>query len=114
MPTKLKNDTQVWKLAKDLGLNPKGDPLAEIVNYCLRTVRGFLKDYPCSSLSELTDTAATLLETKFVEIHSDEELELVKSEYLKKGETAFALLDKELGPKVYAITFRRLRAKKTE
>lgn len=114
MPKNLKSDPQVWNLARDLGLKPKNDPLTEIIRYCLQQIRGFLKEFPCDTLSDLLETAAAKLDTNFIEIHSDEELEKVKSEYLKKGETAFALLEKELGPEVYAITFRRLRAKKRE
>ncbi|MCA1617791.1 MAG: hypothetical protein LC795_00445 [Acidobacteria bacterium] len=114
MPTKLKDDFQIWKLAKDLGLKPKDDPVKEIVHYCLQQVRAFLKEFPCDSLSDLLETSATKLDTKFVEIHSDEELQGVKCEYLNKGETAFALLDEELKPKVYAVTFRRLTAKRGE
>ncbi len=114
MPKNLKSDTQVWNLARDLGLKPKDDPLTEIVRYCLQQIRGFLKEFPCDTLADLLEMAAAKLDTTFIEIHSDEELEEVKSEYLKKGEAAFALLDKELGPKVYAITFRRLKAKKRE
>ena len=114
MPTMLKNDIQVWNLARDLGIKPKDDPLGDIVHYCLRQVRAFLKEFPCDSLSDLLEVAAAKLDTIFLEIHSDEDLQRIKSEYLKKGETGFALLDKELGPKVYAITFRRLNAKKGE
>lgn len=114
MPTKLKNDLQVWNLAKDLGLKPKDDPVKEIVRYCLRQVRAFLQEIPCDSLSGLLDVAAAKLDTIFVEINSDEDLQRVKSEYLNKGETAFALLESELGPNVYAITFRRLNATKRE
>lgn len=114
MPKKLKNDMQVWKLAKDLGLKPKDDPLTDIIRYCLNRLRSILKDFPCETLNELLINAATILDTSFIEIHSDEELEQLKSKYLEQGETEFALLDKELGPKVYAITFRLLKAKKGE
>jgi hypothetical protein len=114
MPKNLKNDPQVRNLARDLGLKPKDDPLAEIIHYCLKHVRAFLKEFPCDTLSDLLKTAAAKLDTNFVEIHSDEDLQRVKSEYLNKGEAAFALLEKELGPKVYAVTFRRLAATNKE
>jgi hypothetical protein len=112
MPKKLKNDMQVWKLARDLGLKPKDDPLTDIIRHCLNRLRSILKDYPCETLTDLLETAATILDTVFVEIHSDEDLERLKSEYLEKGETAFALLEEELGPKADAITFRLREAKR--
>jgi hypothetical protein len=114
MPKNLKSDAQVWNLARDLGLKPKDDPLTEIIRYCLQQIRAFLKEFPCDTLEDLLKTAAANLDTTFVEIHNDEDLQRVKLEYLNKGEAAFALLDKELGPNVYAVTFRRLRAKKRE
>ena len=104
----LQNDIQIWKLARDLDLKLKRDPVTEITEHCVNKIRSFIKDFPCDTLSELLANAETILKTRFVEVRTDEELRQIRDHYFKKGETEFALLEKELGPGVYAITFRRL------
>jgi hypothetical protein len=91
-----------------MDLKLKRDPVTEITDYCVNRIRTFIKDFPCDTLSELLANAETILKTRFVEVRTDEELCQVRDHYFKKGETEFALLEKELGPGVYAITFRRL------
>lgn len=108
MARSLKNDVEIWKLARDLGLKRSDDPLTSITNYCASRIRSLLRDFPCTTLSDLLTNAATKLETLFIDIRTDEELRQVRDHYFRKGETGFALLEEELGPKVLAITFRRL------
>ena len=110
----LKNDHVIWTLARDLGLAGKTDPVGEIVEFCVRQMRALLKEFPCESLSQLLQIAATKFETVFREIHSDEELRQLRDEFLSRGEKEFALLETELGPDVFAITFRLLRPKRGE
>ncbi len=107
MASRLKNDPQVWRLAADLGLRPNADPVADIRAFCRKRIRALIRDFRCATLRELLDTAAASLDTLFIEIRSDEQLERVKREYVAKGEVVFATLDKELGPETFAITFRR-------
>jgi hypothetical protein len=97
-------------LAADLGLRPTTDPVADVRGFCRKRIRGLIRDYRCATLHALLDTATASLDTLFVEIRSDEQLEQVKREYLAKGEVVFATLDKELGPQTFAITFRRRKA----
>ncbi len=50
------------------------------------------------------------METKFEEIHSDDDLRQIRLRYVGKGEMAFANLEEELsGVGDYAITIRRVR-----
>jgi hypothetical protein len=111
MPRGLKNDLQIWKLARDLDLPAREDPLGEIIEYCLKWTRDVLRMCPCDSLSELLENAATKLETIFREVHTDEDLLEVRNEFLRRGEKEFALVDHELGPGCFAITFRLLNPK---
>lgn len=108
MARSLKNDVGIWKLSRDLGLKPSDDPLTSITDHCASRIRSLLREFPCNTLSDLLTNAATKLETLFIDIRSDEELRKVRDHYFRKGETGFALLEDELGPKVLAITFRRL------
>ena|SRR5256885_4789247 len=112
MTKTLNNSLQIWTLAKDLDLNPKEDPIAAIVQYCVQCLRAFLAEFPCKTLSELLKVAEAKLDTKFIDIHSDEDLHRVRDEFVRKGEEQFKLLEKYLGEQVYAITFLRLNPKK--
>lgn len=114
MTRTLKSDMQVWNLARDLGLDPKDDPLAEILRYCISRLHSFLAEFPCETLTDLLEMAAANLDTIFIEIHSDTDLHRIKMEFLQKGEMAFATLEKELKPGVYAITYKRLAAQRGE
>lgn len=107
MPQKLANSPQIWTLAKDLGLKRSADPVKEIVGFARRKVESLLDGISCETLSDLLKFAAAKVDTLFVEIHSDEELIDVKHRYTLEGELAFADLESQLGPHVYAITFRR-------
>ncbi|HXM46354.1 MAG TPA: hypothetical protein VN956_00710 [Pyrinomonadaceae bacterium] len=110
----LKNNLQIWKLARDLGLPGRDDPLTEIISYCASRMRKLLNQFPCHSLSQLLENAATHLDTNFREIHSDDELKEVRDHFFRRGEKEFALLDHELKPGVFAITFKRLKPKPGE
>jgi len=115
MNSKLKSSPQIWQLAADLGLRPKEDPVASIVEYCKRRVRKMLPELgACDSLSKLLDWVGARLETAFEEIQSDEDLQRIKQLYCSRGETGFANLEIELSDEVFGITFRRLRAEPWE
>lgn len=109
MSPKLKQSPQVWKLASDLGLNPKYDALADIVEFARKKVRAFYEEFTPATLSDLLTVAAAKLDTFFIEIHDDSQLEDVKREFLDRGEVSFANLEDQLAPDVFAITFRLLR-----
>jgi hypothetical protein len=114
MPRGLKNDPQIWTLARDLGLRVKDDPLAEILAYCSKWARDLFSEFRCNSLSDLLEYAADRLSTVFREVHTDEELAEIKDQYLKRGEKEFALVDQEFDSGVLAITFRLLTPRKGE
>jgi len=114
MPPKLASNPQVWRLAKDLGLRPAGDPVDAIVKFAHRQVRSFLDGISCNTLTELLRIVAAKVDTLFVEIHDDRELFAVKDRYLREGELAFADLESQLSRNVYAITFRRTAGKPSD
>ena len=107
MPPKLANNPVVWGLATDLGLKPKGDPLEAIITFTRQRIRSFMKEISCSTLTDLLAVAAAKVDTLFVEIHTDEDLQIVKKKYTREGELAFANLESQLAPDIYAITFKR-------
>lgn len=108
MPPKLKDDPSIWRLAADLDLKPGPDPVTAILRACQKKTRSFLREFPCTTLTELLDTAAAKLDTLFIEIHTNEELLQIKRDFTLRGEISFANLEDQLSANVYAITFRLL------
>jgi hypothetical protein len=114
-PPTLKRSYKIHALAGDLGIRPSGDPVRDIVRFCEKRVRRFLRDFPdCVTLSQLLDISASKLGTRFEEVHSEEQLDEVRTRYLRQGEKAFASLHEELSTHVFGITFRRINRKPWE
>lgn len=107
MPSKVNKSPQIWKLAADLGLNPTGDPVSNILHYCERKIRKFLKDFPdCETPSHLLEWVAGKVGTIFEMVRTDEELQQVKQKYLRKRQKIFVKLEQDLGDDVFGITFK--------
>lgn len=89
--------------------------MRDVVRFCEKRVTRFLKDFPdCKTLSQLLDISASKLGTKFEEIHSDHQLNDVRTRYLNSGEKSFASLHEELTVEVFGVTFKRLSRKPWE
>lgn len=115
MPPQLKKSIKVQKLARDLGLKNAADPVSAIVDYCRLKVKKFLADFPeCDQLHDLLLFLAQKMGTFFEEIHTDEDLENIKSKYLLRGEKIFVLLKEELAEDVFGITFRLMNRESWE
>lgn len=102
----LKESFQIARLAADLRLPRKEDPVATILSFCHRRINSVLNEFGCTTLSGLMNAVAASLDTLFVEIHDDSGLAELRAAYLGRGERIFATLTEQLGPDVYAITFR--------
>ena len=106
MPPGLRSSFQIAYLASDLQLGHQRDPVAGILAFCHRRINDIVREFGCATLSELLRATAATLDTLFVEIRDDAELADVRTEYLARGERVFATLAEQLGPHVYAITFK--------
>src|SRR5262245_17511766 len=106
---KLSSKPQIIKLARDLRIKPGEDAARAIIAFCLRAIQRIRREFPCDTLEELLEIAAIRLDTKFWEIHSDEELRILKQDFVALGELGFANLDRELDSKVFAITFKLIQ-----
>ena len=113
MPSKLSHNLTIRTLAADLGLKPSEDPVSEIIRFCHKQVKQFLADLPirCSNPAELLHLVANKLRTEFREVHSDQDLENVRREFLEKKEAGFISLHQELDGRVLGITLKRLNPK---
>ena len=114
MPPSLRSSFEIARLAADLGLDHRRDPVAAILAFCHRRVNDVGREFNCTTLSELLKATAATLDTLFVEIHDDVKLADVRAEYLARGERVFATLAEQLGPHVYAITFRLTRPREDD
>ncbi len=114
-PISLKRSYKIHALAADLGIDPTGDPVREILRFGEKRIRRFLRDFPdCATLSQLLEIVASKLGTKFEEILTDEGLEEVRTRYLRQNEKAFAALHEELPAQVFGVTFKRTSRKPWE
>jgi hypothetical protein len=106
----LDSKPQIWTLAADLGLAHSASPSRSILQFVTNRIRRIAKKFHCTNLNDLLVATAGEVETVFVEIHSDDELRRVLTEYVGKGEKAFANLEQDLRhPDEYAVTIRRVR-----
>src|SRR5260370_8533363 len=98
MASKLSHNLTIRTLAADLGLRPSEDPVSEIIRYCHKQVKQFLADLPscCSNPAELLELVANKLRTEFREVHSDQDLESVRKEFLDKKDDGLITLQQEL------------------
>ena len=110
----LKNSLQITRLATDLQLHHKEDPVRSILTFCHRRINSIYREFHCTTLSELMMAAAAKLDTLFIEVHDDADLAHFRGSYLERGELIFATLAEQLGPHVYAITFKLTRPREID
>ena len=102
----LRNSFQITRLASDLRLRQEEDPVTTILTFCHRRINDIFREFRCTTLSGLMSATAAKLDTLFIEIHDNANLARVRVSYLDRGELIFATLAEQLGPHVYAITFK--------
>jgi hypothetical protein len=101
------------RLAADLRLPLRVDPIEGVLKKCEQQVRSILADFerdaePCTSLSLLADLVANKLRTSFEVIRTDDDLIRVRRTQLANEEVGFARLEDDLGPGMYGLTIRLL------
>ena len=105
---------QIARLAADLGLHHRGDHVAALLTFCHKRVNDVFREFGCSTLSGLMGATAARLDTLFIEIQDDSDLADVRTDHLARGELVFATLAEQLGPHVYAITFKLTRPRESD
>lgn len=108
MAQNLSQSPKIWKLAKDLGIKVSANPVSDILGFCEKKVKKFLKKYSdCVTLYDFLDWVAGRLGTSFEDVHSDDDLNQIKSKYVQMGEKIFASLETWLSSDVCGITIKR-------
>ena len=110
----LKNSFQVSQLATDLRLHHTDDAVAAILAFCHKRINRIYREFRCATLSQLMRAAVATLDTLIIEIHDDTDLARVCESYLERDELIFATLAEQLGPDVYAITFKLTRRRESD
>jgi len=77
-----------------------------------RRVRNVAQKFSSATLNDLLTATAEDVGTIFKEIHSNEDLETLQSNYFALGENGFANLHNELDTQGYAITLKRINPAK--
>jgi hypothetical protein len=111
---KLSSKPQIIALARDLRIPASDSPDRAIITFCIRKLRRMTNEYPCRTLDELLAAGEAALKTRFIEIHTDAELEAVKQQYISRGEVRFGCLDQDLNHRVFAITLKLINPKSWE
>jgi len=114
MPQRLRDSVQIWRLARDLRLKPGSDPVAAIVDFSRGRARTCCEEFGCTTLTDLLVAAAARVDTLFIDLRDDSDLERVRRQYVRQGELAFQTLADQLTSEVFAITFRLLNPSEFE
>src|SRR5688572_26645273 len=103
---------EVVRMARELGLDHRTKPSAEILSYCIRRIQGWLKDFEeVGSIGKVQRIVCAKLRLKVEEVQTDSDIEKLKERYaVQKGDGAFAHLGEELNPKTFAVLMQRKHA----
>lgn len=109
---RLDRDPKILALAADLGLDPRRNPVAEIVGYCSRRVESWLpRDAPPGTVGELEAIVCGRLGLVFEEIHEDADLDRVIRDYVSKGDVIFATAKYALDNWTLGLLYERRHAR---
>lgn len=115
MAPKLTHSPKIGKLATDLGLKNCKDPVNDILAFCEKKIKKFLKEYEdCVTLTDFLGWVAGRLGTSFEEIRTDDDLANVRSKYVQQGEKIFADLEALLSRDVFGVTIKKVNAEPWE
>lgn len=107
MKSRKTHPVQLYKLAKDLGLKSKDDPVAAILDYCEQRIGELMADYPdCQTLTQMLGWIANKVGTSFEEIRTDDDLCEVQQRYLQRKELGFIQLEEDLSDEVFGQTIK--------
>lgn len=103
----LRASPQIAKLARDLGIPIKVDPVDGILNFCDQSVAEMMCDFPdCETLSGMLDCIAAKVGIVFEEVWSDDDVSHLVEKYATMDELGFVTLEEELSGDTYGMTIR--------
>jgi hypothetical protein len=105
----LRESAQIYQLARELGIrvSKTDEVVSAIMQYCEQQISQLMQGLPgCETLTEMLEWVANRLSTSFIMMHTDEDVQRVKQEYLARRELGFIQLEEELGPHVFGLTIK--------
>jgi hypothetical protein len=105
----LNESMQVYRLARHLGIrvSKPNELVPAIMQYCEQQISQFMQGLlSCETLTEMLEWVANRCGTDFIMIHTDEDLQRIKQEYLERRELGFVQLEEELPPHVFGLTIK--------
>jgi hypothetical protein len=108
MSQSLRASPELSKLAKNLGIQNRVDPVDGILGFCDQRVSEMMQDFPdCETPAAMLDCVAAKAGIFFEEVYSDDDVCRLIDKYVVMGEMGFVILDEELSDETYGITIRR-------
>lgn len=107
--SRLAQTPEIMRMASELGLDGRDDPVEQIIAYCQQRIQGWLRESDVSvwSVSQLETLVTTRLRLVFEIIRTDEDLTAVIRKYIGLGEHVFASLKHQLDAHTFAALLER-------
>lgn len=104
----LHQDYDVIRLAKQLGIPPGPLLVEDIIAYCHRRIKNWIPTpEDLETIEDLEQVVCERLNLTIREVNSDEELDALIEEYVRKGDYSFALLHQQLdNPETYGLSIK--------
>lgn len=106
--TRLHEETVVIRMASELGLDRKANPVEEIVKYCMCKIQQWLAEVDqVQTLARLEEIVCERLSLVFEEIWSNDDLERIVGKYVAMGEPVFVQLRESFDEATFATLLER-------
>jgi hypothetical protein len=102
-------DSRVVKLAREFGMKGAGNPVAFVVDRCVRQVTAWVKEFGPSNLEELLETVIAKVGLIIEEVQTDDDLEQIPKRYLQGGEGGFGRVLQAFDDRTFALVLRLRR-----
>jgi hypothetical protein len=113
--SRLDADGRIIRLARDLGLRGLGGPVAQVIDYCNRRIATLAGGREITSLAQLQDVVARMLNLEFEEIHRVADIERIVQKYaVCLKDPAFASIRTQFNEDTFGTMFRRRTSLPTE
>lgn len=115
MSQPLRSSLQLSRLAQELGVPVKINPVDGIMNFCEQRISQLMCDFPdCATPAEMLNCIAAKVQIIFEEVESDDDLHRIVKKYVAMGEMGFLILEEELSGETFGITIKRQRREEWE
>ena len=104
--TRLTSGPRVARLARDLGMVGRGEPVGYLIRHCREWVDRLISEFEPTSLQQLLETVTAKLGLLIEVIDQDADLASLVSRYLAVGEGGFARVRDDFAERTFALVLR--------